>query len=175
VRCLALLAIAGCSFGLPSSPSRERTSVEEQVSCQDIYTRPVLDSIGLLASVAATIAIFKYKDECYAVDCLFLPYALVGSLVYPLAAVHGFSSVSKCRSMKRRVARERVEEEARAARERARGDAWTITKQAAAAARADRCDEVRVASVKVREIDEEFHALVFRRDVAIARCLGDAK
>jgi hypothetical protein len=51
---------------------------------------------------------------------------------------------------------------------------WALTQQAQAAARADRCDEVRELGVKVKALDDDFHAVVFMRDVAIKRCL-DAK
>jgi hypothetical protein len=43
---------------------------------------------------------------------------------------------------------------------------------AAAAARRDDCEAVRTADVNVRDLDAEFHAVVFVRDVAIARCLA---
>jgi hypothetical protein len=43
---------------------------------------------------------------------------------------------------------------------------------AAAAARRDDCEAVRTADVSVRDLDAEFHALVFVRDAAIARCLA---
>ena len=48
---------------------------------------------------------------------------------------------------------------------------WALTQQAQAAARADRCAEVKELDAKVKELDEDFHAVVFKRDVAIQRCL----
>jgi hypothetical protein len=53
----------------------------------------------------------------------------------------------------------------------ARESAWSVTKRAAAAARAADCATVKAADARVRELDADFHATVFVRDVAIARCL----
>ena len=52
--------------------------------------------------------------------------------------------------------------------------AWPLTQRAQAAARADKCDEVRKLDAEVRAVDEDFHAVVFTRDVAIARCMNPA-
>ncbi len=49
--------------------------------------------------------------------------------------------------------------------------AWDLTKQAAAAARQADCAKVRELSRRVAALDADFHASVFVRDVAIARCL----
>lgn len=49
--------------------------------------------------------------------------------------------------------------------------AWELTKAAALAARREDCAEVREASVEILALDAELHAVVFLRDVAIARCL----
>jgi hypothetical protein len=54
-----------------------------------------------------------------------------------------------------------------------RDEAWELTKLAAAAARDGKCDLVCVNDRIVREIDFEFHEVVFMRDVAIARCLAE--
>lgn len=53
-----------------------------------------------------------------------------------------------------------------------RAQAWALTKEAAAAARHEDCASVRAADTTVRDLDAELHAVVFERDVAIARCLG---
>lgn len=53
-----------------------------------------------------------------------------------------------------------------------REQAWGLTKQAMAAARADDCNAVRELDVRVRDLDAEMHAATFIRDEAIRRCLG---
>ena len=56
-----------------------------------------------------------------------------------------------------------------------REHAWSgtsVTKDAAAAARAADCATVTKLEVQVREIDLDFHDTVFTRNIAIARCLA---
>ncbi|MEO8700155.1 MAG: hypothetical protein ABI867_08930 [Kofleriaceae bacterium] len=60
-------------------------------------------------------------------------------------------------------------------RDEARARAWSLTKAAASAARAQDCSLAITADAEVLALDVEFHATVFMRDVAIARCLGDAR
>ncbi|HUS33333.1 MAG TPA: hypothetical protein VMZ53_32745 [Kofleriaceae bacterium] len=52
-----------------------------------------------------------------------------------------------------------------------RAEAWALTKQAQDAARAGDCTTVATLDAQVAQIDASFHAVVFARDVAIARCL----
>lgn len=63
--------------------------------------------------------------------------------------------------------------EAAAAAERQRTvEAWVTTREAIAAAQADDCARVRRLDRKVRILDAEVHADVFRTDPAIKRCLA---
>lgn len=50
--------------------------------------------------------------------------------------------------------------------------AWRLTQQAAVAARADRCDIVKTLNQQVFDLDPDFYATVFLRDVAIDRCVS---
>lgn len=53
-----------------------------------------------------------------------------------------------------------------------REEAWEYTKHAKAAARVGDCITVAAHARIVRELDAEFHTLVFMRDAAIVRCLS---
>ena len=59
-----------------------------------------------------------------------------------------------------------------AQRDSAREHAWQITKAIESAARAGDCAAVVRADAEVAALDADFHATVFRRDAAIARCLA---
>ncbi|MEO8707363.1 MAG: hypothetical protein ABI867_45465, partial [Kofleriaceae bacterium] len=54
---------------------------------------------------------------------------------------------------------------------RRQAEAWTLTKQAADAARADDCTTALELAAKIHGLDPDFHATVTTRDVAIRRCL----
>lgn len=56
--------------------------------------------------------------------------------------------------------------------EQRRGDAWTLTQEAAIAARGGHCERVKELGARVEAIDPETRRTVFASDVAIARCLG---
>lgn len=54
-----------------------------------------------------------------------------------------------------------------------RPEAWAKTQQAQSHARGGDCETVKALSAEVAALDAEFHTVVFARDVAIARCLGE--
>jgi hypothetical protein len=54
----------------------------------------------------------------------------------------------------------------------ARRQAWELTKQAQAAARANDCGSVLTISGKVQTTDADFYDTIFIKDAAIRRCLG---
>lgn len=54
----------------------------------------------------------------------------------------------------------------------ARQQAWALTQQAQAAARANDCGTVLTLSGKVQTTDADFYDTIFIKDVAIRRCLG---
>lgn len=76
----------------------------------------------------------------------------------------------QCKDAKRRGAAIRVIQRRREARANARLQAVELWKLAARDARSDQCDRVRERGARIRELDEEFYAVVYLRDVAIARC-----
>ena len=163
--------VAGCT-SFVHGPPRERTGVA-LVDCTDHYIYPTIDATLWATVTAATIYWAKAGtfEDCEALGCTILPYGIATAIVMPLVAAHGFERVHACRETKTRIARDRLIEEAHAARERAREHAWMMTKEAMTAARAGNCEAVRTLGVKVRDEDVDFHATVFVRDVAIARCL----
>jgi hypothetical protein len=170
-RIVIIALLAGCTLAV-NGPPKERKGAE-LVDCTTNYLAPVLDTIAFVADSTATIVWAKSDtfDDCEALGCTILPFGVVGMIVLPLVAAHGFDLVHRCRTTKERVTRERAIEEAAVKRADDRERAWRLTKQAATAARAGDCEAVREADKAVRAADEEFHATVFVRDVAIARCL----
>lgn len=55
-----------------------------------------------------------------------------------------------------------------------RDQAWTLTKQAQEAARANDCAKVTELSAQVGALDAEFYSDVFMKDVAVQRCFTPA-
>lgn len=108
----------------------------------------------LVAGVAASID-QEHEETIMKVGLGFVPISLIGALVYIAtddeAAEHHATGPTL--------------------RQRNRAEAWELTQEAATAARTEDCTHVQALAPKVRELDTDFHLVVFMRDVAIQRCL----
>lgn len=162
---LLLALLPACSLTVLETPKRDARVRD----CTNHYTAPIVD-VGLFAATATTtIAVSAQHayNECTALGCVALPLAVVTMIVLPIAALHGFEVVHRCRTEQAYIARMDRQERRAADRHRA----WNLTKEAAAAARTGDCARVRRTSPVVQGLDGEFHSAVFARDVAIASCL----
>jgi hypothetical protein len=160
-----LALVPACSLTVIDTPKRDARVRD----CTSHYTAPIVD-LGLLAATATTtIAVLARHDydECNALGCFGLPFAIVAMIVLPVAALHGFEVVHRCRTEQAYIARM----DAAAVRDEDRRRAWVLTKEAATAARTGDCARTRRLSPVVLDLDDEFHSAVFARDVAIASCL----
>jgi hypothetical protein len=162
---ILLALVPACSLTVIDTPKRDALVRD----CTSHYTAPIVD-LGLLAATATTtIAVSARHDytECNALGCLGLPFAILAMITLPIAALHGFDVVHRCRTEQAYIARM----DAKAVRDEDRRRAWVLTKEAAAAARAGDCARTRRISPVVLDLDGEFHSAVFAHDVAVASCL----
>ncbi|HUS30913.1 MAG TPA: hypothetical protein VMZ53_20525 [Kofleriaceae bacterium] len=111
--------------------------------------------VGMLAAGVTASAIPAHDTQILTVGLAFIPISIIGALVFiatdDKANEHAAPYLTR--------------------RERHRAEAWELTKQAAAAARSADCTQVQAIDPRVRDLDLEFHGIVFLRDVAIRRCL----
>jgi hypothetical protein len=96
---------------------------------------------------------------------ILLPAGLVGMATQ--RRTHLAEGAESARLAREDARRDELKRAAAKARERA----WSVTKQAAEAARAGDCATVADRDREVRELDAEFYEMVFVRDVAIEQCL----
>jgi hypothetical protein len=111
--------------------------------------------IGILATGVTAAVLPSHEDTLTTVGIGFIPVAVIGALLFV--------------STDRAARRDREPKLTR--RERHQLAAWELTKQAAAAARQRDCTQVQAIDPRVRELDHDFHTVVFMRDLAIQRCL----
>lgn len=159
--------LPACSLTVVAAPKPDARVHD----CTSHYTAPIVD-VGLFAATATATAVVTARHdyaECNALGCLGLPFAIAALIVLPIAALHGFDTVHRCRADQAYIAGV----EAKARRDEIRHRAWVLTKEAATAARAGDCARVRRTAAVVEDLDREFHSAVFARDVAIASCRSE--
>jgi hypothetical protein len=165
MRAAILLLAGGCSFAMTSSPEPHRP-------CPTSQPAPYIDAAAAVGLAVLSIALVVQSGRDYAESdtASIATLSGLGAGLFSLAATRGFTNVQACREHDQELAAEALAEQQRKA-PRTHDAAWQVTKQAAASARAGDCAAVAGADRALRDLDAEFHATVFVRDVAIARCL----
>jgi hypothetical protein len=163
-----VVALSACAGSIVRAPQQIPT--DGVVECTDSMAVPIARaSVGGLLT-AGTLA-YIATDPHGSIDSggiFWAPVLVIAGLDLLYGAAEGAATVRDCRAAKQRGA---VVAEAARRRAADRAQAGTEWKRAAAAARADDCATVRELDPEIRELDVEFHDVVFARDVAIARCL----
>jgi hypothetical protein len=135
--------------------------------------RPIVAAVAGIAGIGATAYLVTHPEGALQDGrVIWAPLLGTASVLVVVSAALGHSYALECRTAKRRGAEQAELVRHKEAQAKARTEAGTLWKRAATAARADDCATVRELDPRIRELDVEFHAVVFARDVAIARCLA---
>ncbi len=166
MRGVLLVLISGCSFALTQSPEPHRP-------CPTSDVVPAIDAVAAAGLVVASIYFVATGGEDYAEtdNATYATLSGVTAGLYVISATKGFTNVRACRDHKIELAFEERHAKLAAPNPHKHDEAWSLTKQAAASARNGDCKSVVGVDRALRDIDPEFHATVFARDAAIARCL----
>jgi hypothetical protein len=178
---IVVVMMSGCSFIGVRGPSSRK------LDCTDDFALPVFDTVIFAAATAAAVSVFYASatakpctGECIMGDLasgyaqvVGIPTALL-AMLYGTSAASGYSTVAQCNSSKQEHQRRdeylKLTPQERAARQR-EAETRRLHLEAVKEASAGNCAVVRGRDMQVRELNAEYHATVFLRDVAIKRCL----
>ncbi len=141
--CATVILLAGCA-GLQAQQTRRRAELGIGFS-----------HVGMIAGAIAIAAVPDEKPTMIGITVGFGALAVVAAVVYGVA----HANVPAPPPPPPPPPPDR------------RPQAWALTQEAQAAARAGDCERVTALDAQVRALDGGFHAAVFARDVAIAACL----
>ncbi|HEY5925870.1 MAG TPA: hypothetical protein VIV11_29485 [Kofleriaceae bacterium] len=143
------------------------------VECTDTMETPLTMAIGAVVSAGVlAYGVTHIEESINNGGVLWLPLLGTASVELLFGAGLGYSYVRQCQDAKRLGAEQLAVVRHKDAQAKARAEAGTLWKRAFAAARADDCMAVRELDPQIRDLDVEFHDVVFARDVAIASCLA---
>jgi hypothetical protein len=167
---VAFLASA-CVGSMTRAP--KQIPADGVVDCTDTMEAPIAAAAVAVASAASlAYAMSNMEDSINNGGILWMPVLGMTSAYGMIGAAEGHSRATECGAAKRHGAERAELARRREADANARVEAGRLWKRAAAAARAEDCATVRELDPQIRELDLEFHGVVFARDVAIARCLA---
>jgi len=163
----ALVLLCGCSLAFTSRP-------EPNTPCNDSEASPIADAAITVAFGLAMAAFINEAARPFGDSDAQGGAVITGVFAgaFGASAGVGFSRLGKCRRHNRELYEEAVAGQSKPA-SRSRHDAWELTQQAKAAARAGDCETVAALDEVTRTTDREFYDAVFVRDAAIIACMSN--
>ena len=160
------LVTSACAFGTTRPPKPD----DPDDTCNTSEVGPAMDAgwavlfgLGLIGTIADAS---QYNDHSTAIVA---EVAIIS--LFTASTIYGLNNIGKCRNRDRDIKARAAAAEAQDTRGISAHDAaWQMTKQAHTAAVAGDCASARALGEVVRGTDAEFHAVIFMRDAAIARC-----
>jgi hypothetical protein len=168
---LVCASLVGCVPMMKRAP--RPIPVDGVVECTDSMEIPVAMAIAAVIGGGVLAYAATHPDETLdSGGVLWAPLVAISTVELTFAAGLGTVYVHECRDAKRLGAEQLAVVQRKAREAKARADASALWKRAFTAARTDDCMTVRELDAQVRDLDLEFHDVVFARDAAIARCLA---
>jgi len=172
---LTLTLLGGCSFGIVRTRPTPATAAEP-ASCRS-YGWVVPDVLGgAAAAMGGLLAANPSCTDCEGsmADPQLAIALLSAAAVLGVSALYALVANTTCRINLDETPAPPEPSVANNAmrRTQAREEARRLHLEAVKEANAGNCAVVRGRDIQVRELDAEYHAIVFLRDVAIQRCLA---